>query len=454
MKKFFLLLTLIILFLNLSYTQGLENLADKAGNSIKSFFKIHKHSKSSVLSLQNHSVLNDFEIQQFYQLFVSKFDNEDYINFEDLFLNFSNNRGIFNKSRIKDLDFLISLNFINKMGKIGVGVVIFSRKFDRIVSVRYFENKIGEGEKLTLKHINYSFKDTGFKKQYDMNLHGNLLDVISVKIIINESTIKNLTILFYLNKISVYNIDRKSIKKLSEISMKWERPFYSAHKYEGRAFYFKFNDKHYISIGGNFSKKTKLFTIDLKTNQLIPGRELNIIPIRKLTLNRNIVLMGVNFYPGKNFFLGKIYLMNLSKSNLYENEIYEKKISEFYSITVLKIKNVIKNINTIDLDYKLRVYDEVFNNIYTSPNKYGYSLGSFNDKWIVNSSYTKGSDIINFFKTGSAMSDPQYSNKIDGEINFISPGYFVDREGVWVKIEDNKNTFTKTKLQFWSKNIE
>ncbi len=456
MKNFFrIFLIIFILFtLNLN-SQGFENLSKKAGNSIKDYFSSKQQKSFSIISIENYSNLNDIETQQLYQLLVSCFENKKGLNFKDNFLSFNNKKGVFNTYRIKELDFLITLKLINNRGKTGIGIIIFSRKFDRIVSIKYFEEKIGKKEKFLLKHFNYPFKKTGFFKSYEMKVFGNLLDVISLNIKTAEKKRLNLVFFFYLKKISIFKFEVNSLVKIFDIPLEWGRPFYPVFEYEGKASYFEFDGKIYVTIGSNFSDKTKIFYIDPSSLKLINYGSSKIVPISKVNINGEPKILGVKYETGKNYFKKNIYIMNLVTDDFNKNEMYEKEMINFFSISIQKNNNELNGIVLVDLNYKMKIYSGVFKELYTSKNKYGYSSTSFSNGWIVLSSFSRGSDSFNFFKIKNSIELPLYTNKTSGEIVFISEGVFSNKNGIWVKIKENEHMdFRNIKLQFWSKNVK
>ncbi len=453
MKKCFLLILISLLISISVYSSGLEELANKAGEGIIKFFKIRKNSTFSISVLENSSTFNDIQVQKFYQLLISRVERDTETKFIDNLIGFSNNKSAFNSNRLTNIKYLISIKLINNRGNIGAGLTFFSRKFDRIEGIKYYESKISRGENLYIKHINYSFQTTGFIKQYEMNARLNFLDVNTIETISPEGNKSQLLTLFYTDRIVIFKLVNKSIKKLATKSIRWKRPFYFPHVFEGKSFIFTLNGRKLVAVGGNFLEESIIFEYNQKNSDLREIIRINMIPIKIVEINGSLNLIGIKYQPAQNFFNGSVYLMNISGGISANSRILQKSIKDFYSISILKSGELLRNIIIVDKNYNIRIYDSAMNSIYSSENKFGYAIGSLNDNWIITSSFVTKSDELKFFKVENLFSSPVYLNKTDYLIDSISEGKLLGKNGLWIKLinpEKEKNPV----IQFWSKNIE
>lgn len=446
MKRITIIVFLIILSLKPLTGQGFEILTDKINKGLNSYFNDKANIKYSIIKFQNNSVLSDIEAQKFYQLLVSKLELNKNSSFIDLVLDFNNKDGVFNLNRMSNLDYSVYINLTNNKNKIGSGIVIYSRDLDKMVFVKYFETHIEKGERDLLKITDYGFKNSGFNKFFELNLDNPLLDIYSIKGFDGITY----TLFYYFDKIEIFIPEGNALRKRISQKLHWERPFFPVIKKEGKVFSIIKDKELYFFIGGNFSPYSKVFKYS--NDSISETGKLSFTPLSKFTLNNVEYLSGARYATGKNFFLGKIFLMPLKNPEIINDEIFVKKVSDFFSAGFEKNNNNLNTFFLIDKKYFFKRYTQDFTEQIISEIKYGYALGNSGDNYIGISSYLPENDILNISNLIHNPGEKGFAQKIKGRINFISKGIWNERNGLWVLVERNRFDHKSFHLQFWGKN--
>jgi hypothetical protein len=135
-----LLLLILFLYPCFSFSQSdAESLVQEAADHVQMFFKNKAAARVAVVQFENYSELTDLALQKIYQMLTARLENDKNIKTSDLLLNFTHGRGEFNLSKVTGLDYLLCLKFIQNKNKTGLGMAIFSRWQDKLVSIKYTE---------------------------------------------------------------------------------------------------------------------------------------------------------------------------------------------------------------------------------------------------------------------------------------------------------------------------
>ncbi|MEI6614011.1 MAG: hypothetical protein WCL37_03870 [Chrysiogenales bacterium] len=181
MKKVTLLLLVLFLYPGFRFSQSnAESLVQEVADHLQVFFKNKTEVRVAVVQFENYSELTDLAMQKIYQLLTARLENDKNIKISDLLLNFANGRGEFNLSKVNGLDYLLYLKFIQNKSKTGLGMTVFSRWQDKLVSIKYIEKNLGKGEMEFLNVKNFAFSELGFYKLTEIETKKNLMDIQSV----------------------------------------------------------------------------------------------------------------------------------------------------------------------------------------------------------------------------------------------------------------------------------
>ncbi|MGE5341716.1 MAG: hypothetical protein ACM3SY_09570 [Candidatus Omnitrophota bacterium] len=483
-KAFFayLYLFLLIFFIacgSWGYGQGMDELADKTARSILDYFTDKYNIKTSITSFENFSGISDQAAQKFYQLLVSKLEtatmpedaSDKRIEYTDLMINYSQNRGEFNLNRIAPLNHLIYIRLIRNKNYMGAGISIFSRTQDRVVYVKYVESEFVPAEEDILDIGRFNFKGTGFSKVIELEARGDLLDVRSL---LNPEGI--LSVFFYYpERIEIYKLQDSRLIKSFTYKIDWKQPLYPTMQPEGRLCVFTEGKNLYVGVGSNFSTHSKLLTCNDFKWEDATAVDLNFVPFRYIRLNGTSYLAGARYALGRNYFENKLVLAPFSSGqpttapNAPSPDILEKQVPPFYALDFATGDHApaLNSIHGIDRDYKYRFLGDNFEQLAVEKEPRGAALCSLNGQWMAISDFSHDNhdsiDKLYFYKIENGSRRLVFEQQSDHEILFISDGVWNGVGGFWVyvKRQPEKNTengetkpYTEYKLQFWSKQSE
>ncbi len=448
MKKALSFFFIVFLFIKIFYANGIGNLNNRVSKGIEDFFIGKYNINISIVKFDNYSGLSNLAAQKYYQLLVSRLESNKKINFIDLMINFDKNKGEFNLTRRNELNYLIYIKMIKNKNKIGVGTVIFSKSIDKIVYIKYFEDIINNEEKDILNIRNYGFKESAFFRLIELDSEMNLFDIKTIRDLKGEDRY----LFLYPEKIDIYKLEGNNLKKILSIKLKWKRPFYPTLEPEGRLLVFYFKNILYLAAGNNFSPVSKFFMFN--ENKWEELTDLDFVPFRFVELNGNYYIAGANYEYGMNYFNGKIVLAPFYSGNINYEYKLEKGVPLFYSIDFSTIEHRLNSAHIIDKNYNFRFYSADFTEQSVEKEKRGSSLCSMSNKWLVISDYSKLNDKLFFYKIESGAKSLIYETNVNGEVVFISSGFWKKADGFWVFVKKMKRYINEFKLQFWSKNNE
>lgn len=451
-NKFYsaLIILYILLFLPAALnSEGLEDLAAKTFNSMADFFTGKYNVTTSIVKFEDFSGLPGMTAQKFYQLLVAKFESGKKVTFIDLSVNFSRNKGKFNLNRTGNLNYLIYIKLIRNRDRLGAGAVIFSKSLDRIVYMKYVDVILPEGEKDIINTRDYGFHSVGFSKVMEFEARDNLLDFKTIKDAAGEERF----FFYYPGEIEIYKVQGSRFQKSFSFKLKWGRPYYPVIQPEGKLAYFYRQNTLYVTVGSNFSVKSKIF--EFKDSRWQEIDAVNFVPFKLIRINNTDYLAGASYREGKNLFEGKIMLAPFRSGRLRTEEIYEKRLPPFYSLAFAADEYRIESIHVVDSKYFYRSFAADFEEMTLEGERRGSALCALGDKWLVVSDYTELTDNLYFYKIVTGSRQLVYESEIDGEVVFISEGAWKRKAGFWVYIKlaaGRGNSTNEYRLQFWSEN--
>jgi len=445
MKKGTLLLLILFLWPGSGFPQsGAESLVQEAADHLHDFFKDKTAARVAVVQFENYSELTDLAMQKIYQILTARLENDKNIKTSDLLLNFAHGRGEFNLSRVNELDYLVYLKFIQNKSKTGLGMAVFSRWQDKLVSIKYAEKNLSQSEMDFLNAGDFAFPEMGFSKLTEFEGKKNLLDVQSI------TGADGLTryFFFYPDEIITYAANEDRLEKQSSYKLKWTRPYYPVLHYQGKLLVFNFNQSLVMTAGGNFSSHAQVLTFS--NNQWQETAQLGFVPIKQLVFNQILYLVGASYDEGKNYFKGTICFMPFSDPAVNPG-ILEKKAFPAYDIDFSTQDGQLQGVHLIDRNYNYHLLTADLAEKTPETNKKGASLAVSDGQWLAVSDYSRQTDQIFFYDIKAGGQQPAYTGKVPGEIQFISAGTWQGVKGFWVCSRSSQDNYDRFMVQFWGK---
>ncbi len=451
--KYRLLISCAVLFLlvgALWAEEGVDGLAGKTAAGVLEYFPAKAPIRAGVIRFENFSDLSDWVAQKYYQVFVAQIEKNASPNlkYTDLMINFHNKRGEFNLNRITPLNYLLYIKLIRNKDKLGAGVAVFSRSLDKIVFMKYVEVRLAAGEREFYETRRFGFKGTGFSRKIEIDAQTLLLDLKSTA----GPDGQPLYFFYYPDRIEIFKIEKNFLKKFFSFNLNWGTPYYPVIEPEGKMalFHLEGDKRLYLSVGGNFTPFSKLFSyLDHQWQEL---DRLDFVPIKHVRLNDNDYLAGCRYDVGKNIFKGKLVMAPFRDGEVQRELLLEKELPPFFELDFTTFDgNVIESLHLVDVAYRYRFFAADLQERTVEAERRGASLAALEGRWLAVSDYNRGSDTLYFYKVEEGSRQLTYQNAIDGEIYFISPGTWKEKTGFWVYIKKMKNNRVIFNLQFWSK---
>jgi len=453
---FIFLIFLIFVFTSLTFSDGLSQLADRTAGTIKNFFIDQYNIKTTITKFENVAGISDLTAQRFYQLLVSKLETTDTFEYTDLMINFHQNKGVFNLNRTHPYNHLIYVKLIRDKNKIGAGIAIFSKTLDKIVFIKYLEEIYTAQEKEIYTTSNFGFDGMGFSKIMEMDTFENLLDCNSFL----DQSGRLRFLFFYSEKIELFKLSGNRLIKILSYPFQWGVPYYPVQVKEGKLCVFFHDNQLYASVGTNFSKYSKILLFNEEHNEAIQVDAIDFVPFRRIYLNDMDYLAGSCYSLGKNYFQGKIILVpfHFINGQLGREKYFTKEVPPFYSMdfSISPTGNILNSVHLIDRDYKYKFLADNFQELTDEEEERGSALCSLEGEWLAVSDFSNGSDRLYFYNIEEGGRRLIFQNKVQGEIRFISNGFWKAAPGFWVYISVSNANLTNIeyKLQFWSKKSE
>ena len=439
------LLLILFLYPCFSFSQSsAESLVQEVADYLQAFFKNKAEARVAVVQFENYSELTDLAMQKIYQTLTARLENEKNIKISDLLINFANGRGEFNLSKVNELDYLLYLKFIQNKSKTGLGMIIFSRWQDKLVSIKYVEKNLGKGEMEFLNAKNFAFSELGFSKLTEFETKKNLMDIQSI----NSADGQTQYFFYYPDEIAIYLAKEERLEKHSSFKLKWTRPLYPVLNYQGKLLLFTFKQELILTVGNNFSPYAQLWTFS--NNQWLETAKISFVPFKQLVFNQNPYLVGARYDEGKNYFKDKIYFMPFSDPTV-NSGIYEKKAFPAYAIDFSTQEGQLQGVHLIDRNYNYHLLTADFAEKTPELNKKGASLAASEGQWLAVSDYSRQTDQIFFYDIKAGGQRPVYTGKTPGEIQFITAGIWQTVKGFWVCVQLPQDGYGRLVLQFWGK---
>ncbi len=439
------LLLILFLYPCFSFSQSsAESLVQEVADYLPAFLKNKAEARVAVVQFENYSELTDLAMQKIYQTLTARLENEKNIKISDLLINFANGRGEFNLSKVNELDYLLYLKFIQNKSKTGLGMIIFSRWQDKLVSIKYVEKNLGKGEMEFLNAKNFAFSELGFSKLTEFETKKNLMDIQSI----NSADGQTQYFFYYPDEIVIYLAKEERLEKYSSFKLKWARPLYPVLNYQGKLLLFTFKQELILTVGNNFSPYAQVLTFS--NNQWLETAKIGFVPFKQLVFNQNPYLVGARYDEGKNYFKDKIYFMPFSDPTV-NSGIYEKKVFPAYALDFSTQEGQLQGVHLIDRNYNYHLLTADFAEKTPELNKKGASLAAGEGQWLAVSDYSRQTDQIFFYDIKAGGQRPVYTGKTLGEIQFITAGIWQKVNGFWVCIQLPQDGYGRSVLQFWGK---
>jgi len=445
--------TVIVLILLLVLTSAaaraaeIETLAQGVAAQIKAFFQDKGGITAAVTRLENQTSLNGTALERIYQLIYSQLISANDNQFFDFLVEFHDNTARFNLTRADDIQYLIYLKFIEEPGRIGAGIVIFSRRLDQVVAVKYIDAPITKAERNLLEVRQFGFTELGFSRLIEIDLQKNLMDVQSMEI-----DGKHHLLLFYPRHIEFYQVLGHGLEKQADFSINWPKPVFPVRHYEGKLTLFSIQERRYLAVGSNFSKQAMLFEFQDRTWR--ETTKIPFTPLADIIINGIRYLVGSSYETGKNCFQNRMFFLPLLESGFAATGILEKTAPGFYDCAFVCRQGELESVHFITLDFQHQAFAADLTTPMAALGKKGVSIANLDDSWLAITDYSSGSDLLFFCKLEQSQFKPVYENAISGEVLFLSTGFWQEKKGFWAYVRDLQEDHERFTLQFWSKKSE
>lgn len=368
---FFLILTIVLNSRGADFNELVSNLTDKVTLGLD----FTESRTVCVFEFVSLSPRSPSYLQNLYQLFLASLERKlkENILIEDEVVGFDENVGYFNLSEEKVYDYLFSLTYMEKEGKMSLSLKVFDGKEpERIIAFFYSSIPLNLDEiELIEKPISrhFSFLSSLYEPLY---LPFSPLDVKFLK--------ENSLVFLTEKKLLFYEIEGERLKISQELNLNWQKPIFYSQDLAGRIYFELINDIPVILADSSLSSSVIFFSF--KNNQWFPEVPLQYIPLEKINIGNKNLLLGVKFREGMNHFKEKIALIE-SSSIVNDNQgiIQETKLVPFYDIIALKDeKGRFFGIYIIDTNGKLRFFNRFFRELKIPEFKVGdrlISIGNY-----------------------------------------------------------------------------
>jgi len=421
-----------------------ESLVQEGADHLQVFFQNKAASRTAVVQFENDSELTDLAMQKIYQLLMARLENEKNIRVSDLLVHFTNGRGEFNLSNVAELDYLLYLKFIQNKTKTGLGLAVFSRWQDKLVSIKYIETHLGKDEMDFLNSKNFAFPEMGFSKLTEFETKKNLMDIQSI----SSADAQTRYFFYYPDEIIIYLAKEGRLEKQSSCQLKWTRPLYPVLNYQGKLLVFAFKQDLVLTAGGNFSPVAQVLTFS--NNQWLETAKIGFVPFKQVLFNQNPYLVGARYEEGKNYFKDKVYFMPFTDPAA-NSEIVEKKSRPAYAIDFSVQEGQLQGVHLIDREYTYHLLTSDLAEKNPGTAKKGASLAASEGDWLAVSDYSRQTDQLFFYDIKAGGLRPVYTGKIAGEVQFITAGTWQAVKGFWVCVQVPQDDAGRSVLQFWGK---
>jgi hypothetical protein len=203
-----------------------------------------------------------------------------------------------------------------------------------------------------------------------------------------------------------------------------------------------------MTVGNNFSPYAKFLAF--RDNQWQEIQKIDFVPCKYLVLNQKPYLVGARYEEGRNYFKDKIYFMPFSDPT-DRTGMLEKKVVPAMDLDFSVQEGQLQAVHLIDLSYTVHLFTSEFEEQFPTPEKKGASLAALGGDWLAVSDYTRASDQLFFYDIQNGGQRPVYSEKITGEIQFISAGVWQNTRGFWTGVRQERDGRERFMVQFWGK---
>jgi len=423
--------------------EGLAELAGKIAESIREQLLFQQGTALSITGFENYSELTPLALQRFYQLIASRLESAGF-DFKDTLLDMRQQKGVFNNSRVHQANCLIYLRLLRNKERLGVGMALFSRTLDRILTIAYHEALVPLPELLTIREADFGFRSSGFARVFEIPVRKGLLDLALFD---PKDGSAAHYLFFYADEIIAYEQEGKSLVPRDSFTLSWSRPYYPAQQNAGRLTVFSWNGELLLFAGSNFSPQSIVFKqVDGKW---LEKTRIPFVPFAVQTVNQQDYLVGAAYATGRNYFLGNLHFLGMDSVDPAMAQAYRKEIPEFFNVVYAGRDPENKAWHLIGKDCQWSVFSADFAPLETFNIRSGQALDVLEDHWLALSDFSRKRDKVFFYDISAGGRRLVYESDIDGEIAFIRANIWNNRPGFWLLIEKDEDEAFQW-LQFWS----
>ncbi len=331
MKRRFLSIILLILsIISFSRSEDLNELISNLVDKVILGLDFSTPKVVCVFEFENLTPRSPAFLQNLYQLFLATLEKKlkESIIIEDEVIGFDENIGYFNLSEGKNYDYLFSITYSEREGKVSLSLKVFEgREPDKLIAFFYSSSP------LNLEEIELIEKPPSRQFSFMSNIYEPIylpFAPLDVKFF-NESKLIFLTE----KKVMFYDFEGERLKLSDEISLSWEPPFSPSQDLTGRVYFELVDETPVLFVDSSISASGLVFF--LKDNKWVSDIPVKYIPSDKINIGGKVYLLCVKIREGMNSFKGKVALIQPS-AILHDNSegiLREIELLPFYDILAI-----------------------------------------------------------------------------------------------------------------------
>lgn len=442
MKRLICSLLILIGSTLISPAQHIESLVDNAVARLEQSFQGRYQVPAAVAALENESDLSDLAVQRIYQLLAARLEKLPALNYIDAMVQFSGKRGEFNRKSLERVDFLISLRLLRRENAVGLGISVFSRRTDQVISVHYVEAEIGPAEAAVLAVRETAFREAGFSPLLELAMRPGLLDVASL--VFPDNTEQ--CVFFYPEQLEFYTLNGGQPEPAGVVKLEWPGAYYPTLQPEGKILVLQRQNVPYLTVGSNFATESILLTRREGSWQVMGG--LPFTPLTAVTVNGAEYLVGARYAEGRNFFKGRLLLLPMQGEEWNGGTPLEKSVPEFFQAAFACRGAEWSALHLIDRTYHWQTTTPDGEEVFRDNARAGSTVAVSGERWLAHSDFSQGRDRLFLVDIADGGRRPLYENALDAEVLFIHAGRGNGVDGFWVALRAADGRCT---LQFWGK---
>lgn len=328
--KFLLSIFLIFLIISVSKSEDFNELISNLVDKVILGLDFSSPKKVCIFEFESFTPRPPAFIQNLYQLFLATLEKKlkESIIIEDEAVGFDENIGYFNLSEGKNYDYLFSITYSEREGKVSLSLKVFDGKEPEKLIAFFYSSFPLNSEEIELIEKPPS-------RQFSFMLP--IYEPIFLPFAPMDLQFFNESKLIFLTekKVLFYKLEGERLKFSDEISLNWEPSFFPCQDLTGRVYFEVINDTPVLFVDSSLSASSLIFF--LKENQWVSGIPLKCIHSDKINIGGKVYFLCIKIKEGMNIFKGKAALVQPS-AIIHDNSeegLREIELPPFYDILAI-----------------------------------------------------------------------------------------------------------------------